>query len=115
MCLLDERHSSPEPQSFYGLEPGHEKYILSSLPVPICESLQEIYRSIPLKKCPSGFGTDPLKDPDPESSAMNDYKHLRRDMQGRRTGGLAQYVIKLELFEEDDEVQCPWIKEEEGQ
>lgn len=67
LCLLDERHSSPEPQSFYGLEPGHEKYILSSLPVPICESSQEICRSIPLKKdnlqipC---LGTDSLKDPE---------------------------------------------------
>lgn len=50
---------------------------------------------------------------------MNDYKHFRRDMQGRRSGGLALYVRKcfncLELYDEDDGVQYLWIKEKEGQ
>lgn len=34
--------------SSYILESGHEKYILSSLPTPFCQSLQKICRSIPL-------------------------------------------------------------------
>lgn len=34
--------------SSYSLESGHEKYILSSLPTPFCQSLQKSCRSIPL-------------------------------------------------------------------
>lgn len=63
-----------------------------------------------LQRCSSAFGTDPLEDPDPKSSAMNDYKHFRRDMQGRRSVGLALCVRKTELYDEGDGVHCLWIK-----
>lgn len=67
-----------------------------------------------LKRCPSGLGTDPMRDPSPKGSATNYYKHFRRDVQGR-SGRLALYARKLELYSEDDEVQGLQIKEEEGQ
>ncbi|KAJ7422536.1 mitochondrial fission process protein 1 [Pitangus sulphuratus] len=48
------------------------------------------------------------------SAALDGYKCFRRDRQGRRGGGVAQYVrqslgsLKLEVS--DDKVECLWVR-----
>lgn len=48
------------------------------------------------------------------SAARDGCKHLRRDRQGRRGGGVALYIrecsVCMELRNSDDEVECPWVR-----
>lgn len=48
------------------------------------------------------------------SGAMDGYKLLRRDMQGRRDGGMALYIREyfncVELKDGDDKAECLWVR-----